>query len=464
MALNLTVTDAGRAEIINASNTGTAQVTITHVALGRAGYRPTPEQTALQDEIKRVDTIAGDVVADDTISVTVKDEGTDAYTVREVGLISNRGTLIAIAAQNKAIIEKTRDATLLLVSDLVLKDLDANNVTFGDVVFLNPPATETVKGVVELADETEALRGNDARRAMTPVRVHQAFRQYGLGGAGAHATDVSAITESGFYALYRSTRNAFPGQKSGDTLLHVSWGSGHHAQLGISQNNELFFRYQANGTWQGWNKVWHARNMGPGSGLNADMVDGIQASELLTDSGTQTVTLTGKTDALRILKSAQNVDATAGLLLTADNDDGQLDVAFELRGAPEATSIDESAHNNSAHTRFAILGSGETSSATPSWRPTAIESGACRAAPCWPSTAPSPYRAMWSGMPGTWGRAAALTRHAGRTTHRYFRNANNLNAGTVPLARLPMALARASMPTHWTGCMRHFLRPSRMPT
>ncbi|SEM52729.1 phage tail-collar fiber domain-containing protein [Halomonas caseinilytica] len=439
MALNLTVTDAGRAEIINASNTGTAQVTVTHVALGRAGYQPTPDQTTLQDEIKRVDTIAGDVVADDTISVTVKDEGADAYSVHEIGLISDQGTLLAVAAQDAAIIEKTRDATLLLVSDLVLKDLDANSVTFGDVVFLNPPATETVKGVVELADETEALRGDDAKRAITPARVHQAFRQYGLGGSGAHVTDVSAITESGFYALYRSTEDAFPGQKSGDTLLHVSWGSGHHAQIGISQNNELFFRYQDNGTWKGWNKVWHARNMGPGSGLNADMVDGIQASELLTKEGTQTITLTGEKDALRILKSSQNMDATAGLLLTADNDGGQLDVAFELRGAPDATGIDESAHNNSAHTRFAILGSGETLIGYTQLEANGYRIGNLPGGAMLAVNGPIAVQGHVVWHAGNMGPGSGLNadkldgQHIG-----YFRNANNLNAGMVPLSRLPM--------------------------
>jgi hypothetical protein len=39
------------------------------------------------------------------------------------------------------------------------------NITFGDTNFLNPPATTTRKGVVELATNTEAAAGTDAQRA-----------------------------------------------------------------------------------------------------------------------------------------------------------------------------------------------------------------------------------------------------------------------------------------------------------
>ncbi|MDL4863274.1 phage tail protein [Halomonas elongata] len=442
MALNLTVTDAGRAEIINASNTGTAQVTVTHVALGRAGYQPTPDQTTLQDEIKRVDTIAGDVVADDTISVTVKDEGADAYTVREVGLISDQGTLLAVAAQDAVIIEKTSDATLLLVSDLVLKDLDANSVTFGDVVFINPPATETVKGVVELADTGEATAGDDDQRAMTPVKVHQAFQQYGL-GTRANLSDLHTDLHIQFGRFGVGAMNK-PFENAAGAVWRQRWGDEAALQIALlfypdSHRGRLYSCTQKGGAWGAWEPIYSTAFQGAGSGLDADMVDGIQGSEILTNEGTQTIILKGEKEAVRILKSSQNPDATAGLLLTADNDGGQLDVAFELRGAPDATGIDESAHNNSAHTRFVILGSGETLIGYSQLEANGYSIGSLPGGAMLAVNGPIAVQGHVVWHAGNMGPGSGLNadmldgQHSG-----YYRNANNLNAGTVPLARLPM--------------------------
>ncbi|SEG44106.1 tail fiber protein [Billgrantia desiderata] len=171
MALKITITDAGRAEIVNAQNTGTAPVKITHVALEAAGYTPDPGQTALQNEIKRVSSIAGEVVADDTISVTAKDEGSDAYTVRGFGLITEHGTLFAVYSQADPIIEKASPSTLLLTIDVVFADIDATSLTFGDVTFSNPPASTTVAGVVRLSSAVNSTAQN---LAATPNAVKQA--------------------------------------------------------------------------------------------------------------------------------------------------------------------------------------------------------------------------------------------------------------------------------------------------
>lgn len=168
MALKITITDAGRAEITNAENTGTAPVTITHIALGDAGYIADPAQVALHSEVKRVSSIAGEVVAADTISVTAKDEGSDTYTVREFGLITEHGTLFAVYAQTDPIIEKASPSTLLLTIDIVLADLDASSLTFGDISFSNPPASESVAGVVRFADQDEVNSGSIANKVISP--------------------------------------------------------------------------------------------------------------------------------------------------------------------------------------------------------------------------------------------------------------------------------------------------------
>ncbi|QEM80211.1 phage tail protein [Halomonas binhaiensis] len=177
MALKITITDAGRAEITNAENTGTAPVTITHIALGDAGYPPDPAQVALHSEVKRVSSIAGEVVAANTISVTAKDESNDDYTVREFGLITEHGTLFAVYSQIAPIIEKATPSTLLLTIDVVLADLDAASLSFGDVTFSNPPASKTVAGVVKLSssvtnpDESVAATALAAKKAYDAAAV-----------------------------------------------------------------------------------------------------------------------------------------------------------------------------------------------------------------------------------------------------------------------------------------------------
>ncbi|WP_070887494.1 phage tail protein [Pseudomonas argentinensis] len=170
MALQITITNAGRAEIIAAENTGTNQVTITAVALGTGRYAPSKTQTALQAEVKRVTSIAGQAVAADTIHVMALDESTATYNVGEFGLISDKGTLIAIYSQLPAvgwIISKAPASTLLLATDIILESLDALNITFGNIAFINPPATVDTPGVVQLDD---TLTSTSRSKALTALQ------------------------------------------------------------------------------------------------------------------------------------------------------------------------------------------------------------------------------------------------------------------------------------------------------
>ena len=167
MALLITITNAGRAEIINAQNTGTEKVTITAVALGTGQYTPSKTQSALQAEVKRVGSIAGQAVAADTIHVMAMDESTAAYNVGEFGLISDKGTLIAVYSQLPAagwIIQKAATSTLLLATDIILESLDTSVIEFGDITFINPPATASVAGVTKLVN---TLTSTDTTSALT---------------------------------------------------------------------------------------------------------------------------------------------------------------------------------------------------------------------------------------------------------------------------------------------------------
>ncbi len=168
MALPITITNAGRAEVINGQNTGTGPVTITQIGFGTGQYNPAKTQTALQAQVKRLGSIAGQAVADDTIHVMAKDESTDTYNVGEFGLFSDKGTLIAVYSQPAAsgwIIQKAAPSTLLLATDIILESLDATSITFGDILFINPPATEAVAGVTMLVNNLTSSRSDAALTA-----------------------------------------------------------------------------------------------------------------------------------------------------------------------------------------------------------------------------------------------------------------------------------------------------------
>lgn len=199
MALQITITDAGRAEIINAQNTGTAAVTIAQIGFGKGRYVPKKSQTTLAEPIKRVSSVAGLAVSDTTIHVTAKDEGQDAYDVGEFGLFSDKGTLIAVYSQvadQGWIIQKARVSTLLLAIDIQLDSISAASLVFGDVVFINPPASTTVRGVVELADDDETQEGTDAERVVTPRSLKSLSARTDRAGLVALANTLDSDSES----------------------------------------------------------------------------------------------------------------------------------------------------------------------------------------------------------------------------------------------------------------------------
>lgn len=173
--LALIITDAGRAAIVNAQNTGTAPVVLSQIALGSATYDPTAApgaaRTALTTEIKRLSTFGSSVVADDTIHVTITDTSADTYTLSEIGLYTNGGVLFAFYAQTTPILEKGTEQLVLLSADIVLTSVPPGSVTIGDANFQVPPATTTRMGIIEIATDAEVDTGTDTARAVTPAGV-----------------------------------------------------------------------------------------------------------------------------------------------------------------------------------------------------------------------------------------------------------------------------------------------------
>ncbi|EKA1244758.1 hypothetical protein OJ394_004014, partial [Salmonella enterica] len=169
--LIFTITDAGRQAIINASNTGTEKVEIKSVGIGDMYYITTPDQTEIGGEIKRITGIGGTVISPDTIHVTAKDDTKDEYFVHTVGLYTDKGTLFAVYSRAEPIINKSASTVMLISSDITFKSIDTANITFGDVVFINPPASESVVGVSRFATAEEVGEGLDPAIAVSAKRL-----------------------------------------------------------------------------------------------------------------------------------------------------------------------------------------------------------------------------------------------------------------------------------------------------
>lgn len=171
MSEKIVITDVGIAEVVNAEQSGTAPVTLSHIAFGTGKYTATKDMTALKSEFKRFDAISGGAIGDNVIHLEVKDYSADTYTVNEVGVFTESGTLFAVCSQTTPIVQKAPGSKAMLGFDFVFTDINTASVTVGDTNFaLNPATTETA-GTVELATETEAKAGTDTTRAITPATL-----------------------------------------------------------------------------------------------------------------------------------------------------------------------------------------------------------------------------------------------------------------------------------------------------
>lgn len=172
----ITITDAGRAALVNAQNNGTVAFVLSEIGVSaQAIAGDLARLTALPNERKRLATMAGDVVADDTLHVTIRDESADAYALRSFGLYASTGVLFAIYSQADPILEKSAAAMLLLAVDARLVALGTANVEFGPAGFTLPPANETIAGVVEIATDGEVDAGLDPWRVITVRTLKRAL-------------------------------------------------------------------------------------------------------------------------------------------------------------------------------------------------------------------------------------------------------------------------------------------------
>jgi hypothetical protein len=311
----ITITDAGRAALVNADHDGTKAVKITTCGVTATAIVPDPAMTALPGEIKRIGTVSGGVVAADTIHLVVRDEAAESYTVRSLALYLADGTLFALYGQADPLLIKTERSMFLLETDITFPDVRAALIQFGDANFSNPPATTERQGVVELATDEETIAGRDATRAVYPRGLLAAFTAWmdarlgvgsptaftktllasasamaaratlGLGNSAVlnigHGNGVDADTLDGQHGSWFTDiigRLGYTpiqqggGAGQGASKVQIGWGGTRlKAQVdGADQGNIVFDKDIAD--------VWRGSNDGSGSGMDSDLLDGQQGS------------------------------------------------------------------------------------------------------------------------------------------------------------------------------------------
>ena len=171
--MQVVITNAGLAAIVNAEATGTDAVTIAKIGVGSGKYTPLPTATSLVDETKQLDVIEGGTPGDNAIHVACRDDSADSYPVYEFGLYLEDGTLFALYSQQDPIIQKTATSQMLLSVDVKLEGVEASSITFGAVSYSFAAATSENAGIIEIATAAEVLAGSDTQRAVTPSTLAQ---------------------------------------------------------------------------------------------------------------------------------------------------------------------------------------------------------------------------------------------------------------------------------------------------
>lgn len=167
----LTITAAGLDALVDAQSGATDPIVISEIGLTETAFVAAPTLVALPGEIKRIVGISGQSVAENVIHLTAQDSTTDTYDLRGFALFLADGTLFAAYSQPDPIVSKVSIAAFLISLDVAFAEAIDADIEFGDATFLFPPATETVKGAIEIATQAETDTGTDDSRAITPLKL-----------------------------------------------------------------------------------------------------------------------------------------------------------------------------------------------------------------------------------------------------------------------------------------------------
>lgn len=188
--VTMMVTQAGLAAFLAAD--AAHPIVITQVGLTQNAFIVAPTIDALPGEFKRLTaSFSGDVVSETIIHMTAVDGTADIYDLRGLALYLDDGTLFAVYAQPTPIFTKVSIASFLLALDVAFAN-GTGNISFGDAIFLLPPATETRAGMARIATNAEADGGTDDQTIISPLKLQRRLTAL----ANAFGIDLDALAQS----------------------------------------------------------------------------------------------------------------------------------------------------------------------------------------------------------------------------------------------------------------------------
>lgn len=114
----------------------------------------------------------------------------------------------------------------------------------------------SVDGTLNWGHSTPIAAGTDLNDLVVPGPYHQNM-------------NVNADADPNYPAPYAG--NLMVGCNAGSSMVYQIYQT-------YQGHNGLFFRSKYNANWSAWEEVWHSGNDGAGSGLDADLLDGLNAS------------------------------------------------------------------------------------------------------------------------------------------------------------------------------------------
>lgn len=188
------VTAAGLDALVNAQGGNTTPIRISAVGLTESAFTMAPTITSLPGEFKRIEAVSGQSVNETTIHMTAQDISEDIYELRGIGLYLTDGTLFAVYSQDMPIFRKVSIAFFLLAMDIAFENSVEGEIIFGETSFLMPPASESVKGVAEIATNAEADEGTDDTRIISPRKAKRLLDALRSAISSEVDTDLAALT------------------------------------------------------------------------------------------------------------------------------------------------------------------------------------------------------------------------------------------------------------------------------
>lgn len=239
-ALSLIITRAGLARHAAAQLDGSLSLEIAKVGFTDAVFVQAPTLTALPGEHRRLDTVSGAVVGDDTVHLTIRDDVGTGYGVRGFGLFLADGTLFAVYGQSDRIVEKSAQVALFLALDVAFPIGNVETLSFGNTSFLLPGATTTTKGLVELATQAEADAGTAGPLVVTAAllaRAVAATRAYvDMAIAATVASVGQALDGLAARTVYGTGLVSGGGRNDTNRTLTVDAATGEDVIAGIASN------------------------------------------------------------------------------------------------------------------------------------------------------------------------------------------------------------------------------------